>query len=64
MKKLKQKILYTLIGTSGGLAGLLPFARCSGHCVTCIGCAGIGLGIVLALFGGMIKGAKKRSDIN
>lgn len=62
MKKLKQRILYGLIGASGGLAGLLPLARCSGHCTACFGCAGIGLGIVLVLIGQKIKGGKEGTD--
>lgn len=62
MKKFKNKILYGLIGASGGLAGMVPLSRCNGNCTACIGCAGIGLGIVLILIGQKIKGGKERTD--
>lgn len=60
--KISPKILSGLIGASGGLAGMLPLARCSGHCTTCFGCAGIGLGIVLILIGRKIRGGKEESN--
>ncbi len=62
MKKLNPKILYGLMGATGGLTGMLPFTRCSGHCTTCFGCAGIGLGIILVLIGRKIRGGKEGSD--
>ena len=62
MKKVKQQILYALIGASGGLAGMLPLSRCGGHCAACLGCAGVGLGVVLILIGQKIRGAKEESD--
>ena len=62
MKKLNHKILYSLIGASGGLAGMLPAARCGGYCTTCFGCAGIGLGIILVLIGQKVRGNKEGSD--
>lgn len=62
MKKLCHKVLYSMIGASGALAGMLPAARCGGHCTTCFGCAGIGLGIVLVLVGKKIKGHREEFD--
>ena len=62
MKKVKPQILYALIGASGGLAGVLPLARCSGNCAACFGCAGVCLGVVLILIGQRLKGVKEGSD--
>lgn len=62
MKKLKQQILYGLIGASGGLAGMVPLSRCGGNCAACFGCAGVGLGIVLILVGQKIRDGKEGAD--
>ncbi len=62
MKKLRLKLRCGLIAALGGLAGLLPLARCNGHCTACFGCAGIGLPIVLVLIGQKIRGGKEESD--
>lgn len=60
--KISPKMTAGLIGASSSLAGMLPLARCNGHCMTCFGCAGIGLGIVLVLIGQKIRGGKEESD--
>jgi hypothetical protein len=62
MKTRHQEILYTLIGASGGFAGMIPFTRCHGNCIACLGCAGIGLGVVVLLIAQNIRSGKKRSD--
>lgn len=62
MRKLKQKILYYLIGAFGGLTAMLPLARCGGHCTTCFGCGGLGLGVVVVLIAQKIRRGKERSD--
>jgi hypothetical protein len=62
MKQSNQKILYTLIGASGGLAGMIPFSRCYGNCIACFGCAGIGLGVIAVLIAKKIRSGKERSD--
>lgn len=55
MKKLRQQILFGLIGASGGLAGMLPLMRCSGQCSACFGCSGIGISIIMILIGRKIR---------
>lgn len=62
MKKRKQQILYSLMGASGGLAGMFPLSRCGGNCAACFGCAGIGIGIVLILIGQKFRSKKEDSD--
>lgn len=48
MERLRQKILYSALGASNGLTGLFSLSKCSGStCTSCLGCAGIGIGLLL-----------------
>jgi hypothetical protein len=60
MKKRHQEILYTLIGASGGLAGMIPFTRCYGNCIACFGCSGLGLGVLVVLIVRKIRNCNQR----
>ena len=55
MEGFKDKILYSVIGASSGLTGLISLSRCPGNtCISCFGCAGVGIVVILiALFNKM-----------
>lgn len=64
MEQLKHKILSAAAGVSGGLAGLVALARCSGNsCTACYGCAGVGAGIALAALVSRWKGRRKNHGV-
>ncbi|MBI4686859.1 MAG: hypothetical protein HY756_03640 [Nitrospirae bacterium] len=48
MERLKDKLIYSTLGAGSGLAGIFSLSRCPGSaCVSCLGCAGIGAGILI-----------------
>ncbi|MBI5789136.1 MAG: hypothetical protein HZA78_09815 [Candidatus Schekmanbacteria bacterium] len=56
MEKLKTKLLYWALGASGSLSGLLSVARCPGNgCNACLGCAGVGVSVILMMVMGKIR---------
>ena len=65
MENLKNKILYSALGASGGLAGISStMAPCiGGACTACLGCAGAGAALVLGVLLSKIrKPAKEDSN--
>jgi hypothetical protein len=51
MEEWKNKIFYTLAGTSSGLTGLVTGSSCSGSsCPSCFKCIGVGAVILLLVF--------------
>ncbi|MDI6729484.1 MAG: hypothetical protein QMD44_11240 [Thermodesulfovibrionales bacterium] len=65
MEGLKEKVLYSAIGASGGLTGLISLSKCPGNtCTSCFGCAGIGIGILLiALINKKLKGGQRNNGM-
>ena len=62
MREIKNKIVYSALGMSGGAAGIALTARCSGNaCASCFGCAGAVIGI-LAVTAIKKFGGKNKSD--
>jgi hypothetical protein len=56
MEKWKNKLLYTLAGTSSGLTGLVTGSSCSGSsCPSCFKCVGVGAVIILLVFYNKLK---------
>ena len=48
MEGLKGKVIYSFIGVSTGLSGIVSLSNCSAAgCSSCLRCAGVGLGIAL-----------------
>ena len=65
MENLKNKIIYSALGASGGLAGIAStMAPCAGGvCTACFGCAGTGAAIAIgALVSKLRKPAKEDSN--
>jgi len=59
MASLKHKLFFSLIGASGSLSGIAASASCQGsHCGSCMGCAGIGIAMLLLLLYGKLTGSK------
>lgn len=57
MESLRVKLTSAVLGASGGMAGLLSLSKCSGSaCTSCFGCAGAGLGVLLLVLLGRLKG--------
>jgi hypothetical protein len=51
MEKFKETCWYTALGVSGGVASLAALTRCTGgNCTSCIGCAGVGLIVLMIPF--------------
>lgn len=64
MEGLKNKILYSALGASSGLTGLVSLARCSGAaCTSCLGCAVPGIGILLITLFNKLKGEKRKNGM-
>jgi|GEM_PF-881334 len=60
MGKIKNKILYSALGVSGGAAGIALASRCSGRaCASCFGCAGVGILLLTGAAIKKIKGGKR-----
>jgi len=54
MERIKGKILCGVAGATSGLSGILTYTRCSGNsCGTCLGCIGVGAGLLVAVLAGM-----------
>jgi len=52
-------LFFSLIGASGSLSGIAASASCQGsHCGSCMGCAGIGIAMLLLLLYGKLTGSK------
>lgn len=63
MERLRDKILYSAIGASGGLTGLISLSRCQGNvCTSCFGCVGIGVGILLSVIIKRFGGGKRKDN--
>lgn len=64
MGKVKNKILSSVLGVSGGLAGLTFLPRCSGNtCASCYGCAGAGIVILFIAAIKKFKGGSKNNGL-
>lgn len=64
MERLKDKIFYSALGASGGLAGLVSLSKCQGNaCTSCFGCAGVGVGILLITLIKKFKGGVKNNGM-
>jgi hypothetical protein len=62
VKKIKNKLFYSLFGGSLGLTGIIAASGCSGgNCTSCYTCAIPGAGIILLLIGKKLFKDKKRS---
>jgi hypothetical protein len=63
MEKWKDKLLYTLAGTSSGLTGLVSSSQCSGSsCPSCFKCVGVGATVILLLL--YNKHKERREGLN
>lgn len=63
MESLRHRLLYTAVGASSGLTGLVSFSRCSGNvCTSCFGCAGAGIGVLLILLLNKFGRSKQEGD--
>ena len=59
MADIKNKIVYSALGVSGGVTGIALTARCSGNaCASCFGCAGVGIMLLAGALIKKIKGGK------
>ena len=48
METIQRKVMYSVIGMSGGMAGLSRIGTCTGTgCPSCFGCAGMGVLLIL-----------------
>lgn len=57
MASMKDKIAYSALGVSGGLAGASAMTACAGSaCASCFGCVGAGVVLGLAV---LINRARK-----
>lgn len=64
MEEIKNKILFSALGISGGAAGIVLSARCSGNaCTSCLGCAGIGAGLLLIVITKKLVGGQKNNGM-
>jgi hypothetical protein len=56
MEKWKDKLLYTLMGTSSGLTSLVSSSHCSGSsCPSCFRCFGVGAIVILLVLFNKLK---------
>ena len=63
MKKLKTHVLYGSIGASTGLAGFASASVCrGGDCMSCLGCVGVGLGVLLMVLYNNYKRIKEANN--
>lgn len=64
MGRLKDKILYSAAGISGGLSGLAFISRCAGNaCTSCLGCGGVGIVILFITVVKKMKGGLKNNGL-
>lgn len=59
MGNMRAKFVSTALGASSSMAGLLSISKCPGStCTSCLGCAGVGMGILLIIMYSKLKTIK------
>jgi len=65
MENTSRRILSSVLGAASGAGGLAASTACGGGaCLSCFGCAAVGLGVLLAAFVGRAGSTRQKGGNN